>query len=37
MTYTMSTKYANDQPAGFTNRIENVAIVGVSRLLLSCP
>lgn len=22
-------KYAKDQPAGFTNRIENVAIVGV--------
>lgn len=27
----MSVKYAKDQPAGFTNRIERVAIVGVSR------
>lgn len=26
----MSQKYAKDQPAGFTNRIERVAIVGVS-------
>jgi hypothetical protein len=26
----MATKYAKDQPAGFTNRIERVAIVGVS-------
>lgn len=26
----MSIKYAKDQPAGFTNRIERVAIVGVS-------
>lgn len=26
----MSIKYAKDQPAGFTNRIENVAIIGVS-------
>jgi hypothetical protein len=26
----MSIKYAKDQPAGFTNRIVNVAIVGVS-------
>jgi hypothetical protein len=24
-------KYAKDQPAGFTNRIEKVAIVGVSQ------
>jgi hypothetical protein len=28
--FTMSIKYAKDQPAGFTNRIERVAIVGVS-------
>jgi hypothetical protein len=26
----MAPKYAKDQPAGFTNRIEKVAIVGVS-------
>jgi len=26
----MAAKYAKDQPAGFTNRIERVAIVGVS-------
>lgn len=26
----MAPKYAKDQPAGFTNKIENVAIVGVS-------
>lgn len=26
----MAQKYAKDQPAGFTNRIERVAIVGVS-------
>lgn len=36
----MSPKYAKDQPAGFTNRIEKVAIVGVgttqpTRLLIS--
>lgn len=29
----MSPKYAKDQPAGFTNRIEKVAIVGVSTTL----
>ena len=29
-TPTMAQKYAKDQPAGFTNRIERVAIVGVS-------
>jgi hypothetical protein len=28
----MAQKYAKDQPPGFTNRIERVAIVGVS-----CP
>ena len=28
----MAQKYAKDQPAGFTNRIEKVAIVGVSRV-----
>lgn len=28
--FTMSPKYAKDRPAGFTNRIEKVAIVGVS-------
>jgi hypothetical protein len=28
----MTQKYAKDQPAGFTNRIERVAIVGVSLL-----
>lgn len=28
----MAQKYAKDQPAGFTNRIEKVAIVGVSDL-----
>jgi hypothetical protein len=27
----MAQKYAKDQPAGFTNRIEKVAIVGVSK------
>jgi hypothetical protein len=27
----MAQKYAKDQPAGFTNRIEKVAIVGVSQ------
>lgn len=27
----MAPKYAKDQPAGFVNRIERVAIVGVSR------
>lgn len=26
----MATKYAKDQPEGFANRIERVAIVGVS-------
>lgn len=26
-----TTQYAKDQPAGFTNRIEKVAIVGVSQ------
>ena len=26
----MAQEYAKDQPAGFTNRIERVAIVGVS-------
>ena len=25
----MAPKYAKDQPAGFTNKIQNVAIVGV--------
>jgi hypothetical protein len=25
----MASKYANDQPEGFTNKIERVAIVGV--------
>jgi hypothetical protein len=28
----MAQKYAKDQPEGFTNRIERVAIVGVSDL-----
>jgi hypothetical protein len=28
----MTQKYAKDQPAGFTNRVEKVAIVGVSQL-----
>jgi len=28
-------KYAKDQPAGFSNRIERVAIVGVSPALSS--
>lgn len=28
---TTITQYAKDQPAGFTNRIEKVAIVGVSQ------
>jgi hypothetical protein len=28
----MAQKYAKDQPTGFTNRIEKVAIVGVSQL-----
>lgn len=27
------TKYAKDQPAGFKNAIERIAIVGVSKLL----
>lgn len=27
----MPVRYAQDQPEGFTNRIENVAIVGVCR------
>lgn len=27
----MATEYAKDQPPGFTNRIERVAIVGVSQ------
>jgi len=27
----MARNYAKDQPAGFTNRIEKVAIVGVSQ------
>lgn len=27
----MAQKYAKDQPSGFTNRIERVAIVGVSQ------
>ncbi|OJJ88368.1 uncharacterized protein ASPGLDRAFT_700642 [Aspergillus glaucus CBS 516.65] len=31
---TTTSKYAKDQPAGFTNRIEKVAIVGVSQLPL---
>lgn len=31
----MSPKYAKDQPAGFTNRIEKVAIVGVRTTLSS--
>lgn len=26
----MAPKYAKDEPAGFTNRIERVAIIGVS-------
>lgn len=30
----MSPKYAKDQPAGFVNRIEKVAIVGVSDIPL---
>jgi hypothetical protein len=30
----MATKYAKGQPAGFTNRIERVAIVGVCLSLL---
>lgn len=30
----MTARYAKDQPAGFTNRIEKVAIVGVSQLPL---
>lgn len=30
---TMAVAYAKDQPEGFTNRIENVAIVGVRRSL----
>jgi len=30
----MAPKYAKDQSAGFTNRIENVAIVGVDTPLL---
>lgn len=30
MASAMAPKYAKDQPAGFTNRIERVAIVGVS-------
>lgn len=37
LTNTMAPKYARDQPAAFTNRIENVAIVGVSpRLSTLC-
>lgn len=27
----MSARYAKDQPAGFSNRIEKVAVVGVSQ------
>jgi hypothetical protein len=27
----MATRYAKDQPEGFTNRIERVAIIGVSQ------
>lgn len=33
----MSIKYAKDQPAGFTNRIENVAIIGVSLATVVLP
>lgn len=33
----MSIKYAKDQPAGFTNRIENVAIIGVSLAIVVLP
>ena len=29
-TIAMAQKYAKDEPAGFTNRIERVALVGVS-------
>jgi hypothetical protein len=29
----MAVGYAKDQPEGFTNRIENVAIIGVRRSL----
>lgn len=32
--HNMTARYAKDQPAGFTNRIEKVAIVGVGQLPL---
>ena len=32
----MAPKYAKDMPVGFTNRIERVAIVGVSQTAIVC-